>query len=445
MRKCLLLIVVLGTVVVATRVLPAAEVAGPLKAYVDKPDDSYGWAKRREGKIGPTEYVELTLTSQTWQKIVWRHQLFILKPSTLRPGVPHALLHIGGGNWRDELAQPPKEDLIPHQARSFAMLAETMKTPVAVLLHVPQQPIFGGLVEDQIISLTFEQFLRSRDPEKLLLLPMVKSAVRAMDTVQKYAADRWSVALKTFTVTGASKRGWTTWLTGAVDRRATALAPMVIDVLNMGPQMRHQVDAWGDYSYKIRDYTERDLPKYLDSPSGKALRAIVDPYSYRKQLTQPKLILIGTNDHYWPLDALNLYWNDLAGRNYVLYVPNNRHGLSDRTRVIGGINALHQHAATGQPLPKLSWKFDVGDKKATLTIDSDVKPETVRVWAAASPTRDFRRAKWRSQPARLVDGAYIGAPSMPPTGYVAMFGEAVYTTDTIPYYLSTNVRIVKIE
>jgi len=442
MRKHLLLILVLCTIAAAAHDAPAAEVISPLAAYVGKKDDNFAWTKRREGKIGATQYVELTLTSQTWQDIVWRHQLFILKPSTLRREAHHGLLFINGGIWRDELADPPKDDRLPGEANAFAVLAETMKTPVAVLLHVPQQPIFGGLVEDQIISLTFEQYLRSRDPEKLLLLPMVKSAVRAMDAVQEYTAQEWSIGVKTFTVTGASKRGWTTWLTGAVDRRATALAPQVIDVLNMGAQMRHQVAAWGDYSYKIHDYTRRDLPKHLESPAGRALQAIVDPYSYRKQLTQPKLIVVGTNDHYWPLDAMNLYWDDLVGRKYILYVPNNRHGLVDLARVVGSINALHQHAAAGKPLAKLSWEFKV-QGEVMLTMDSDIKPQTVRVWKATSANRDFRHAKWQSHPTQRVDGAYVGVCSMPDSGCAAMFGEAVYGTDTIPYYLSTNVRIVK--
>ena len=191
-------------------------------------------------------------------------------------------------------------------------MAEQMKTPVAVLLHVPQQPIFDGKVEDQIIAHTFDQYLKTNDSQWPLLLPMVKSAVRGMDAVQQFAQRQWKLQLKTFTVAGASKRGWTTWLTGAVEPRATAIAPMVIDVLNMGSQMKYQEKAWGKLSYKINDYSQLDLPARLNTEKGKALRAIVDPYSYRHLLTQPKLIMIGTNDHYSPLDALKLYWPEVT-------------------------------------------------------------------------------------------------------------------------------------
>ena len=89
----------------------------------------------------------------------------------------------------------------------------------------------------------------------------------------------------------------------SIDPRVQALAPMVIDVLNMGPQMKHQVATWGKYSEQIHDYTERGIQKYMPTERGQALEQIVDPYSYRQTLTQPKLIILGTNDRYWPLDA----------------------------------------------------------------------------------------------------------------------------------------------
>ena len=38
----------------------------------------------------------------------------------------------------------------------MASLAETMGAPVAVLMQVPEQPLFGGKKEDEIISYTFD-------------------------------------------------------------------------------------------------------------------------------------------------------------------------------------------------------------------------------------------------------------------------------------------------
>src|SRR5690606_41540060 len=109
----------------------------------------------------------------------------------------------------------------------------------------------------------------------------------------------------------ASKRGWTSWLTAAVDARVMAVAPMVIDVLNMRAQMDHQRATWGELSDEIQDYAALDLPTRLRTDRGSALLSMVDPFSYRAELTKPKLIMLSTNDRYWPLDALKLYWSEL--------------------------------------------------------------------------------------------------------------------------------------
>ena len=65
-------------------------------------------------------------------------------------------------------------------------------------------------------------------------------------------------------VSGASKRGWTTWLTGASDSRVVAIAPMVIDILNMPVNLDYQVKMWKDYSVQIEDYVKLGIPQTSD-------------------------------------------------------------------------------------------------------------------------------------------------------------------------------------
>jgi len=92
--------------------------------------------------------------------------------------------------------------------------------------------------EDAIIAYTFDKFLKTQDPTWPLLLPMVKSAVRAMDTPRtSYQDHRRQGPDQDFVVTGGSKRGWI-----LADRRCRQARPghrpIVIDVLNMA-QMQH--------------------------------------------------------------------------------------------------------------------------------------------------------------------------------------------------------------
>jgi PhoPQ-activated pathogenicity-related protein len=412
-----------------------------LHDYVAKADDSYGWVKRREGSLLGIEYAELILTSQKWKDITWRHQLFVIKPPKVTNS--QGLLLIGGGRWREELAAAPKgEEGLPREAQLLAVAAARLKSPIAVLLHVPQQPVFGGMVEDQIIAYTFEKYLDGGGDDWPLLLPMTKSAVRAMDAVQDFCRKEWDFAVKNFTVTGASKRGWTTWLAGAVDPRVTAIAPMVIDVLNMQDQMKHQLATWGKFSEQIEDYTRRRIQQRSETPEGRSLNAIVDPYSYRGALKQPKWLLLGTNDRYWPLDALNVYWDGLAGDKYVTYVPNNGHSLKDMSRVLGGVFAVHRAAAGDLKLPKVTWELEQKNGRLDLAIRSDQKPKNVLAWSTASATRDFRPAEWKSHAATMEDGVYRYQLNVPERGFAALFGEAQFEDGVTPLYVSTNVKIV---
>ena len=303
--------------------------ASALRGYVGESDDSYEWRVRREGNVGTSEFSELILTSQTWRDVAWKHQLYIITPSTAKDA-SQALLLIGGGSWREKYEElPAEDDGLSTEALVLASVAETMGTPVCVLAQVPHQPMFGDLHEDEIISYTFVEYLKSGDATWPLLLPMVKSAVRGMDAVQEHCDEKWGLDIQNFTVTGGSKRGWTTWLTSAVDDRVNALAPMVIDVLNMGPQMKHQLASFGAYSEQIEDYTEKGIQSQMDTEQGRTLNRIVDPFHYLDQIEQPKIVILGTNDPYWPLDACNLYWDDVSGDKYVLYCPNQGHGIKD--------------------------------------------------------------------------------------------------------------------
>jgi len=430
--------------VFAAKPAPAAKPSNALSEYVGKPDTTYGWRKRSESSLGAGLLVELTLTSQTWHEIVWKHQLFIYRPSVVKTGA-QALLFIGGGKWSDSLEKPTQEDKkLPDEVQRLAALGEILQSPIVVLLQVPQQPIFDGMVEDQIISFTFEKFLRSGEADWPLLLPMVKSAVRAMDAAQAFATEEWQIDIEHFLVAGASKRGWTTWLTGAVDPRVNAIAPMVINMLNMAPHMELQKQSFGEMSDELHDYTEKGLQDHIATSRGGALRAIVDPYSYRHEVQQPKLIILGTNDRYWPVDALNLYWDSLEGQKHILYVPNNGHGLRDYPRIVGTVAALYASLNGGPALPKLDWQFSKQAGDTRLEVSTDIAPTTVKAWTATSDTRDFREAKWTSYPAKQNgDGnSFVIDLPQPRQGFAAVFAEAQYNGKSLPFYLSTDLRVV---
>ena len=404
-----------------------------LTAYVQRGDGAYGWKAEGERSMPHGKVHDLILTSQVWQGITWKHRLQIAVPSESMPG-DTVLLFLTGGN-NEEVLKPSDP------AMGFA-LAQACGAPCAMLYQVPNQPLLGDKREDALIAETFVRYLETGDDTWPLLFPMVKSAVRAMDAVQEWARQNGQPAVRRFVVAGASKRGWTTWLTAAVDPRVAAIAPMVIDTLNMKAQKSHALEVWGHLSEQIDDYTRRGLTEQYDTERGSRLWLMVDPYSYRDRLLLPKLLIFGTNDPYWTLDALNVYWDDLKGPKAVVYLPNAGHGMEqNRGYAVSGLGALFRHIVAERPMPKLAWTHsDAAGGRLRLEITSSPPPKSALLWVATAPTRDFRQAHWNSTPLPVEEGAIVGEVAMPEKGYIALLGDLEYQIDTIRYHLSTQVR-----
>ena len=414
---------------------PAA--GGELEAYVRQQDENFRWREIRSGRIGKVEYTEFLLISQTWRGIEWKHQFYLLRPAGMKADVHSALLFLHGGRWKPEYETELRATELPREAAHFARLTEAIGAPVGVLRQVPFQPIFERR-EDALIAYTLDQYLRTGEPDWPVLLPMVKSAVRAMDAMQSIARERWNVALTQFTVAGASKRGWTSWLTAAVDPRVMAVAPMVIDVLNMRAQMDLQRATWGELSDEIQDYASLDLPSRLGSERGAELLSMVDPFSYRAGLTKPKLIMLSTNDRYWPLDALKLYWSELPEPKNVIYVPNQGHGLRDAARVIGALSAVHRYAAMGRTLPRTRWSFATTDDALVVSVNADRPIARVLIWSAESATKDFREARWTSRRCRKRHEEHLCTVARGEMQYTAVFAETSFRDEDVPLFSTTT-------
>ncbi len=423
-----------------------------LKKFVAQPDASFKWEVREQGHLPGIDWARLHMVSQTWKDTQWKHVVWIVVPSPAEPGQAtesknnpqarkHAMLYITGGGWKSEWGEAGPATLAPSgELQRMVQLVQTTGSPLCAVQHIPFQPMFDGLVEDAMISKTFVEFMKTGDSSWPLLLPMVKGTVRAMDTAEQYVKKQYGFQIEKFTLFGASKRGWTTWLTSAVDPRVDALAPMVIDVLNMPEQMKHQKATWGTYSEQIRDYSSKGIPDHMNTPAGKKLLALVDPYEHRAIITQPKLLIFGTNDRYWPVDACRLYWPDLLGEKHLLYVPNQGHGIKDVDRLLGTLAALQRSRTGGTALPKMDWQFDPKNNAVHLSIDVDQKPKTTRLWSARSDTKDFRDAQWHETSMQEQSSSYAGSVSRDEK-YLAVFGEVVIANPSADAFFSTNLQV----
>jgi PhoPQ-activated pathogenicity-related protein len=409
----------------------SAAPADALAEYVQRPDDSFTWKKMEQRQVQGATALRLECTSQTWRGHVWQHQLLIVRPPDIRnPDI--AYLEISGDGEVD---------------RAFGSLCTiaTRAGAVAALINrVPNQPFYGGRREDALIAYTFDQYLKTGDTTWPLLFPMVKSAVRGMDAVQALARKEFHQNIERFVVSGASKRGWTTWLSAAVDPRVQAIAPRVIDMLNMKAQTQWAQKMYGAQSDRIRAYTELHIVERMDDPRMVELRGWVDPYSYRARYKMPKLLLLGTNDPYWVVDALRHYWDDLPEPKLVFQTPNAGHDLAGGRESTPVLAAFVQMVADLQPLPRMTWEFEqAGSNAVTLAATLNQPAKAFRLWTATSRVRDFRKAKWSSKELPVNSPTNVLARiETPKSGFRAYLIEAELTSSTgQACKLSTEARV----
>jgi PhoPQ-activated pathogenicity-related protein len=180
----------------------------------------------------------------------------------------------------------------------------------------------------------------------------------------------------------------------------------------------------------------------LASDDGAALRRIVDPYEYRAAITQPKLIVLATNDRYFPVDSANLYFDALDGPKYLLYLPNDEHSISDYRRLIPSLRALHASAGSGAPFASPAWEYRWSAEGIELCVAGKPSPSRFRRWQAISATRDFRDAVWSVADRSATRATYRAAVAAPSRGYVATFVEAVFGRARGAYSVSTNLAIL---
>jgi PhoPQ-activated pathogenicity-related protein len=408
---------------------PAAA-AGGLDGYFQRPEPAYKWVKRGEVKRDGCTIYDLQLVSQVWQGITWSHRLQIFRPDKLTyPGF--CAIYNTGGNGSEGNTQ------------MGLLMARNSGAVYAMLFGIPNQPLYGGKTEDALVVHTWLKYMETGDDTWPLHFPMAKAVLKSMDAIQEFTKQSGQPEINGFLVSGASKRGWTTWLAGASrDPRIKGIIPMVIDVLNVRKQGPHQKEAYGKFSEQIADYTRVNMMERLETPEGRKLMELEDPYSYRHRLTMPKLLILGTNDRYWSQDALNLYWDGLKGPKWVLYTPNSGHGLEDRPRVFATMAAFIRMVAGGTKWPKMQWSYRDRDAGSRLSLRSDIQPKEARLFHVGSATRDFRDSRWSYEQMSVMGKEFFRQWPAPAEGYNAIFGEAVYDLDGQPFTLSTQIRIL---
>jgi PhoPQ-activated pathogenicity-related protein len=430
--------------------VPANAAVTALDRYVAAPDPAYGYKLVNTIKgEGQTTFV-IEMTSQSWltdkevNRTVWKHWLSIIRPDDVKSS--KALLMITGGS--NEKPAPKAAD------GNLLRIAMATHSVVVELKMVPNQPLIftgetKGRVEDALIAYSWDKYLRNGDERWPARLPMTKAAVRAMDTVVAFLGGAGpKLKIDGFVVAGASKRGWTTWTTAAVDKRVVAIIPIVIDMLNVEPSFIHHFEAYGFFAPAVGDYMAMKIMDWTGTPEYRALMKIEEPYEYRDRLTMPKFMINASGDQFFLPDSAQFYFKDLLGTKYLRYVPNADHSLRGSDAVLS-IIACYQAVLSGSQLPKFDWKVK---PDGSIDVVSATEPSAVALWQATNPdARDFRLEtlgpKWLDTDLKDIGTGrhvYHASISKPPKGWTAYFVELTFPSGNplTPFKFTTEVRVI---
>ncbi len=376
-----------------------------------------------------------TIDGGLWQGTHWYHRFILIIPDNLKIK-NYVLLHITGS---ESIDRP-----LPY----LSSLSNALGMACGIIYDIPNQPLFGGLREDALLSYSFEQFIKTKDSHWIILNQMAKSVRAAMDYIEDYFSHHFNISLEGFILSGASKRGWTTYIVGAKDKRVRGIIPLSFDNVNFLKTLPHQLEQWGVYSSDLSDYTEKGIVDMMATPIGKKLLKQIDPWYMRKKLKIPKLIVTGTNDTYWTIDAASLYFSDLWGPKYIYYMPNRGHSLGWDRKIFSTIEKFILSVVYGYRLPSFKFSYDYTGKEDRVYFrvkGKKIRPKGVSIWFATSYTKDFRDAIFREKPLFFssTEKAFFGWIWLPKSRFMAFYPEVEYNFQDKSYYLCAPARIVR--
>jgi len=396
---------------------PAAT-ASPLYDYVTRDDGAFAWFDTNVTLSGGsnssllpgwTGYV-LNLTSQAWLTPgdfvgpighIWTHQLVVVVPDDGPLAFPDAAaLWITGNDNGAGVPSADDEDILV-----CASLATTVGIVCSVLYQIPNAPIVfsadparEGRSEDALIAWTWASYMLREQarPEYIAYFPMAKAGIKAMDATGEFIAAKTGATLARWITAGASKRGATTWLTGAVgDPRIVGIVPIVFDVLNFREGVQHMWRTLGNWTFAFTDYRNTNVTKYLNDGSNKIdlLAKQIDPLAYKENLTMSKLVVDATGDEFFQVQDDAFWWGDLPGESLRMMVDNAEHSMATGALyLITGAEVWAKALLSGAPRPSFTWTMDAATGAITAKV---VGAQPTRAVSRSTTTLDGYRRDFR--------------------------------------------------
>lgn len=430
---------------------PTSDRSGTLlRDYVQAPDSTFRYEIVHSVPSDQYDYHVLKMYSQHWltpdivDQTEWWHWVSMIVPKETPYST--AMLWIGGGSTNSKMPEEPNELILAAATKTNSVVAQIHNTPFQPITFA--NDTFGERYEDEIISYGWRKFLEggAKDEDAIWLarFPMTKAAKLAMDAVTEVVQKNYQKPIESYMVGGASKRGWTTWTTAATDDRVVAIAPVVIDLLNLTPSFQHHWRNYGFWAPAVGDYVREGVMNWVGTPEFDRMMEITEPYSFRKNYDMPKLLINAAGDEFFQPDSWKFYWDSLPGEKHVMYVPNSGHDVGD-SDALPNLIAFYNSVLKKAQRPTYSWKIE-GDQ-IKVTFDPANKPAAIKLWSAYNPmARDFRidvfGPNWTAEEIAVPDSGELTVNmTTPESGYRGYFVELTYGGEN-PLKVTTGIDVL---
>lgn len=431
-------------------VVPEEKSRDILRDYVHAPDPDFSYEIIHSSESEVYDYYVIKMFSQNWltkdivDETAWWHWVSVVVPKNT--AFDTGMMWIGGGSKSSKMPEQPNELILQTALGTNSIVAEIHNVPFQPLVF--ENDTFGERYEDAIIAYGWRKFLEAgaKDEDAIWLarLPMTKAVKLAMDVVSEIAKEKHAIDLDKYVVAGASKRGWTTWTTAAVDDRVVAMVPIVIDLLNIVPSFQHHWRNYGFWAPAVDDYVREGIMDWQGSKEYERLLEITEPYSFIDDYDMPKLLINAAGDQFFLPDSWKFYWDELKGEKHMQYVPNFGHDLRE-SDALSNMISFYASVLGNTPRPVYNW--EIKDDKIIITTDPNQKPASIKLWSANnSESRDFRidvlGPKWTSSEILVNEsGRYEVQLMEPDTGYTGYFVEITYPGQA-PIKVTTGVEVL---
>ncbi|BBH43879.1 PhoPQ-activated pathogenicity-related family protein [Pseudomonas sp. KU43P] len=338
------------------------------------------------------------MTSQTWapepvvEPRLWEHRVELFVPDVALP--EKALVVVNNGVRFGEEQQTPD-----YSPEALGVVAVQARTVVASISDVPNQYVTfsdaqAPMREDDAVAHTWAHALHNdaAAPELPLHLPMAAAASRAMDLTTDALPE---LRLERFIITGASKRGWSSWLTAVADDRVIAIVPSVIDVADTSRMLAGLRKRYGgSWPLALWPYQAAGVLQQLGSPAFERLMGLMDPMQYldepEARLEIPKYLVSASGDDFFAPDPATDYLQRMPGQTSLRVLPNSDHG-GVRAHVASTLVPMVQRIQARLALPRV--QVTPSQASGHVQVRLSEMPVALKVWTAENRTdRDFRHA-----------------------------------------------------